>query len=352
MTLIKNNLKLMLRCKPIVLIVIMWVMVTGMLSAVFSDLMTDDLDFGDFTVGYSMAEGSIYAPVKPILEQVCAENGIELMELTDGSAQKAIDSGRADVFAEFTDDGCTVYSDGEHDIEAGVTEMLVSSILSSISIHSGVQVGDYVTEYKMDVQPMPDSQMYYTVAYTVYFIWCSMIVLCIVTSSEHKNKIGARFRTTPVSSLQIYLSRFVTTALMITALAAVGIVICTLLYHIEWAEIPTISAILLLGCIAAAAFATVLFSLISNSILAVVVGYCVLMFWGFFGGTFCPYMWAPWADGLRDVSPIYYMTRSIVELNMSGSSDFTRPAVMILCGLSVVCIPLGMAAVKFQAIEK
>lgn len=344
MTLIKNNLKLMLRCKPIVLILICMVMVTGMLSAVFQDLMTDDLDFGDFSVGYSMAEGSAYAPIKPILEQVCADNGIELMELTDGSAQKAIDSGRADIFAEFTDDGCTVYSDGEHDIEAGVTEMLVSSILSAAS---GVQVGDYVTEYKIDVQPMPDSQMYYTIAYTVYFIWCSMIVLGIVTASEHKNKIGARFRTTPASSLKIYLSRFVPTALMIAALMTVGIVICTLLFHIEWAEIPTMTLIFLLGCIAAAAFATVLFSLISNSILAVVVGYCILMFWGFFGGSFCPYMWAPWADGLCDFSPIYYMTRAVVELNMSGSSDFTCPAVLILCGMSVVCIPPGMAAVKF-----
>ena len=51
MILIKNNLKLMLRCKPIVLILICMVMVTGMLSAVFSDLMTDSLNVESFSLG-------------------------------------------------------------------------------------------------------------------------------------------------------------------------------------------------------------------------------------------------------------------------------------------------------------
>ena len=58
-------------------------------------------------------------------------------------------------------------------------------------------------------------------------------------------------------------------------------------------------------------------------------------------------MWAMFADKFRDYSPIYYMTRSLVELNTSGSSQFTLPAVLILCGMTVVCVPLGMAAVRF-----
>ena len=53
MILIKNNLKLMLRCKPLILILLCMIMVTGMLSAVFKDMMTDNLEFGDFTLGYS-----------------------------------------------------------------------------------------------------------------------------------------------------------------------------------------------------------------------------------------------------------------------------------------------------------
>ena len=126
-----------------------------------------------------------------------------------------------------------------------------------------------------------------------------------------------------------------------------GAVICTFLFDITWTQTALSATILLLGCVASAALATVLFSLIRNVILCVVAGYCLLMFWGFFGGSFCPYLWAPWADGIRDFSPIYYMTRSLVELNTSGSSQFTLPTVIILCGMSVVCIPLGMAAVRF-----
>ena len=37
----------------------------------------------------------------------------------------------------------------------------------------------------------------------------------------------------------------------------------------------------------------------------------------------------------------------LVELNTSGSSQFTLPALLILCGMAVICIPLGMAAVRF-----
>lgn len=345
MILIKNNLKLMLRCKPIALILFVMIMVTGMLSAVFKDLMTDDLEYGDFTLGYSFSQGCVFEPIQPILESIGKENGIELIGFTDGSARHVIQSGAADVFAEFSDDGCTVYSSDGRQIEASVVEMIISSVLSGTS---GMKTEDYLTEYKIDVQPMPDSQMYYTIAYTVYFVWCSMIVLGVVTSSENKNKIGSRFRTSPVSSLSIYLSRFVPTAVTITALIFVGAAICTFLFDIVWTQIALSALILLLGCVAAAALATVLFSLIRNVILCVVAGYCLLMFWGFFGGSFCPYMWAPWADTIRDYSPIYYMTRSLVELNTGGSSQFTLPCVIILCGMSVVCIPLGMAAVKLR----
>ena len=53
MILIKNNLKLMLRCKPLILILLCMIMVTGMLSAVFKDMMTDNLEVEDFELGYS-----------------------------------------------------------------------------------------------------------------------------------------------------------------------------------------------------------------------------------------------------------------------------------------------------------
>ena len=345
MILIKNNLKLMLRCKPLILILLCMIMVTGMLSAVFKDMMTDNLDVEDFELGYSFSNGCVYEPIKPVLESIGKENGIKLIQLTDGSAQNAIQNGKADVFAEFSDEGCTVYSSDDRKIEASVVEMIISSILSGAS---GTQIKDYLKEYKMDVAPMPDSQMYYTIAYTVYFVWCSMIVLGVISSAENKNRIGARFRTSTASSLSVYMSRFVPSAIVITALMFAGVAICTALFELTWSQTALCALILLLGCIAAAALATVLFSLIRNVIVCVVVGYCLLMFWGFFGGSFCPYMWATFADKLRDYSPIYYMTRSLVELNASGSSEFTLPAVLILCGMTVVCVPLGMAAVKVR----
>lgn len=343
MKLIKNNLKLMFRCRPLVLFIFCLVIVTGMLSAVFRDFMIDEYEIESCTVGYSFTNSCVYEPIKPIFESVCEENDVETANFVHGSGENAVESGRVDVFVEFTNDGYTVYSDKDNENQASIVKMLVSSIISSAS---GTQTENYVTEYKIDVPPMPDSELYYTIAYTVYFTWIAMIVLAIVIASERKNKIGARFRTTPTSSLNIYMSRFIPSAVMITLLVGVGVVLCTLIYCIEWQEIPMTAIILVLGCVAAAAVATVLFSLIKNVVVSIVVGFCIIMFWGFFGGAFCAYMYATFADGLRDFSPIYYMIRSLVELNTSGSSEFTIPAILVLCGISVVCIPLGMAAVK------
>ena len=151
MILIKNNLKLMLRCKPLILILLCMIMVTGMLSAVFKDMMTDNLEVENFELGYSFSKGCVYEPVKPVLENIGKENGIELVALTDGSAQNAIQSGKVDVFAEFSDEGCTVYSSDDRKIEASVVEMIISSLLSGAS---GTQIKDYLKEYKMEVAPM------------------------------------------------------------------------------------------------------------------------------------------------------------------------------------------------------
>lgn len=40
----KNNLKLMLRCKALILVVLTMVAVTGMLTAVFKDIMVDNFE--------------------------------------------------------------------------------------------------------------------------------------------------------------------------------------------------------------------------------------------------------------------------------------------------------------------
>ncbi len=339
----KNNLKLMLRCRALVLIVICMVMVTGMLSAVFKDLLSDNFYIGDFTLGVSFGEDCVYAPAKSAIQAAFDHENTVVIDIPYGSGQKAIESKKADVVAEFNNQGCTVYSDGNHETEAGFVSVTASSIISK---SSDARTYNHVNAYKIDVLPMPGSELYYTAAYTVFFVWVSMIALGAVMSSERKNKIGARFKTAPVSSFNIYLSRFIPSAIMIAALIFTGVAICTWLFDIEWLKIATTALLLILGCIAAAALATVLFSLIKNVILTIVFGYCLLVFWAFFGGSFCPYMQAPWADTLRNYSPIYYMTRSIVELNTSGSSEFTVPAIIVLCGISVVCIPLGMIAVK------
>ena len=343
MILIKNNLKLILRCKGLVLFILIMVLVTGMLSSTFKNIMKEDFKIENSSVGYSFTNDCIYESIKPALEKLCTENDISAAYFTDGNAESLIRNGKVDLFVEFTDDGYTVYSKKTHINEAGMMKMLISSILS-VSLES--ENDNYISEYKIDVQPIPDSGLYYTIAYTVYFIWCAMIVLGVVISSENKNRIGARFKTTPASSIRIYFGRFIPSAAMVSLLIGIAIIICTILYNIHWQSVPVTFLILFLGCIASAAVGTVVFSMIKNVIVSIAFEYSFIMYWGFFGGSFCPYMYATYADRLKYTSPIYYMTRALVETNTEGNSDLTLTTILILTAIIIVCVPLGMLIIN------
>ena len=345
MIMIKNNLKLMLRCKAIILVVLIMVVVTGLLSSVFKEMMTDDFEIKSCNAGFSFSQDCRFEPAKDIIKSVLDENGIEAVYYEDKSGDSLVKEGTADIFVEITNDGCTVYSDEDYTNESGIVKMIVYSIISNTS---GTQTKDYTNQYEIKVDPMPDSQLYYTIAYTVYFIWCAMIVLGIVMSSERKNKIGLKFRSSPVSAFRIYLSRFVPTSIVIALLIGISVAICTPLYSISW-QTPLLSFfIMFLGCIASAAVGTVIFSLVKNVIVSIALIYCIDMYWGFFGGAFASYFMASYADGLRDTSPIYFMIRSLAELNTMGQSDYTCTTVLILCAIIAVCTPLGIIAVKVR----
>ena len=343
MILIKNNLKLMLRCKGLVLIILIMVLVTGMLSSVFKDIMKEDFEIENCSAGYSFTDDCIYESIQPAIEKLCAENGITTVFYTKENGESLIRDDKVDLFVEFTDSGYTVYSKKNYANEAGMMKILISSILSA---SPEIQTDNYISEYKIDVDPVPDSELYYTIAYTVYFIWCAMIVLAVVISSENKNRIGARFKTTPAGAIRLYFGRFIPSSVMVVLLIGIATIICTFLYDIHWQAIPVTFLILLLGCIASAAVGTVVFSLIKNVIVSIALEYSLIMYWGFFGGSFCAYMYAAFAGRLKNTSPIYFMTRTLVELNTKGSSDLTLTTILILTAIIIVCVPLGMLIIN------
>ena len=246
MTLIKNNIKLLLRCKALILIVLVMVLVTGLLSAVFKDLMTDSFEIKDCNVGYTFSSDCKYEPMKPVFEKVFEDNDIDLIYYPQVDAEKLVENGSADFFIEIDDEGCTVYSGKEYKNEAGVIKITAYSIISQ---SAGVQVGSYLNEYEIMADPMPDSELYYTIAYTVYFIWCAMIVLGIVLSSERKNRIGLRYRCSPASSIKQYFGYFVPTSIVIILLIGVSVAICTPLFSISWIGIPFAAYLLFIGTV-------------------------------------------------------------------------------------------------------
>ncbi len=343
--LIKNNLKLMLRCKALILVVLTMVAVTGMLTAVFKDIMVDNFEIKKCSTGYSFSKNCKYEAIKPFLENILKENGFAPVYYADTKGENAVKNGTTNIFIEITNSGCTVYSNNEYSNEGSIIKMIVNAVISQ---SSAAPQSNYITQQQVNPAPMPDSMLYYTIAYTVYFIWCALIVLGVVISSEKKNKIGLKFKASPVSSLNIYFARFISTSIVIILLIGISVAICTPLYSVSW-QTPGLSfLIILLGCVASAAVSTVLFSLIKNVVVTIALSYCIIMYWGFFGGAFASYMHASFADGFRETSPIYYMIRSLVELNTMGQSQFTIPTIIILCTMIAVCVPLGVLAVKVR----
>lgn len=345
MIMIKNNLKLMLRCKVIILVVLLMVVVTGLLSSVFKEMMTDNFEIKNCTAGFSFSQDCKFEPAEDLIKTLLNESGFKTVYCEDVTEGKQKNKGAVDVFIEITDAGCTVYSDENYANESSIARMIVYSVISNTS---GTQTKDYTKQYEIKVDPTPDSQLYYTIAYIVYFTWCASIILGVVISSERKNKIGLKFKSSPISSFRIYLSRFVPLSIVITLLIGISAAVCTPLYSINW-KTPILSFfIIFLSCIASAAIGTVIFSLVKNVIVSIALLYSLFMYWGFFGGAFASYLIASYADGLRETSPIYFMIRSLAELNTMGHSDYVCTTILILSAITVVCIPLGIIAVKLR----
>ena len=99
--LIKNNLKLMLRSKWIlVLMTILPVITIVLLSHAFKDMMDTAYKIEPFEVGYHLSAGSAYKDMIPQLKAICMENNVTLQEYQDADTTALLQSKTVAVFVE------------------------------------------------------------------------------------------------------------------------------------------------------------------------------------------------------------------------------------------------------------
>lgn len=366
LVLIKNNLKLMLRSKWILcLMVIMPLIVMGVLSSVFNDMLNDDYTFDNLNVAYSISlngemqtEG--FREAWDAFRKGCEENDIFLTEYEGTFYPDLLDQDDVDIFLKIDNDKVEIFQTKENNIAAGVLGSALSAF--ELNYQGAMMLQEYLTSHpgsvadfqqavsgesssiraeKLEVNPIPTAMDYYGIIEVVYFAWCGMVSLSVVISGERKNKIESRMQTAPVSKLALYMGKMIPCFLATAVEVGVTVFLSVLLYDVHWGR-PLLSAVIvLLLCLASAAVGVLLFYLFNSVVISIVAGYLSLMVIGFLGGTFNMYMYA-YPEQIEKLSIQYYINRTLVEFTTMGESTYMKGCFLFLAGVIGFSIVTGM----------
>ena len=109
--------------------------------------------------------------------------------------------------------------------------------------------------------------------------------------------------------------------------------------------------ILFLVSMASSAFGILLFQLFDNVAVSIVCGFVIIWILGFFAGSFQTYMYAGLPQKLVELSPIYYINRTLVEFSTMGQSDYTVRCIAILIGI-ILLFSLAGALLMNRKLEE
>ena len=356
--LIKNNLKLMLRSKWILIIMIILPLFTILLlSSAFKELLNTAYNIDEFTVGYRISTDSIINSMLPELKKVCKTQKANLLEFPEGEIEALMKNKTVAVFVEVKkDNSYVIYRSSDKKNEASI----INSILSDFfyQANEAATIAAYreghdiaISEYENAVSvkhealatdPVPTSTDYYGIIYIVYYAWCGMISLVAVISSERKNAIPRRMRASHTSKFSFYLGKLIPCTLATYLEVCAAWILSVLLLDIHWGNIGASAFLLFLISVGASSLGILLFQLFHNVAISIVLGFLITWVWGFFGGSFQTYMYADLPQKLVDMSPLYHINKTLVEFSTKGFSDNTVKAVISLLCIIAVSTILGI----------
>ena len=106
---------------------------------------------------------------------------------------------------------------------------------------------------------------------------------------------------------------------------------------------PVLSvAIMMFTTLAFIAFGMLFFIIFRNTAASIGLLFVVIWFWGYVGGCFETYMLSSVSQTVKQMSPLYFVNRTLVELSVNGSSDYLMPCITVLTLMTVISIGLGM----------
>lgn len=354
---IKNNLKLMLRNKLIlVMMLVAPILVIAALTSAFHDLLSTGYDKSDVTVGYFFEEDSLLYQAKDAFEEGFDTEGITLRAYGENAMEDAIHEKDVDVFIYCDKDRCILGGSDVEDVSFRVCQYSMHRFaqefsLASLSMEKRMAGGADITPVSLKTGSLPymktaSAEDYYGIIEIIYFLWCGMLFLTSVISSERKNRIQNRYAISPTSAWQIYLGKFIPCCMISFLFTAISGGVVTLLFDIHWGNLPATIGILSLTLLTGTAYGIVLIYLFSNLAAAVVTLFSTVWLMGFVGGSFETYMFANYPEPIKLLSPIYHVNRTLVEYATMGNSDYARGCVMYLGAWLIICVLLGSILMK------
>ncbi|MBR6020557.1 MAG: ABC transporter permease [Lachnospiraceae bacterium] len=340
--LIKNNLKIMYRSPVnILLYVLCPIVISAVLISAFSAMMESYEGSGQFTVGYRVAEESVFDGYMDKVAAAGRDSGITFAEYKDGDPEKLIKDYKLGGFVEFGSDSYTIYETEDTKAQSGTLQYMLSAIVNSAISGDYTQVR-FTTEKPFFV-PAIDSTDYYGIIYVVYFGWCALVCAAGLFSSEKKHRIDERLRVSNLSVLQLFLARYI--PLVATVAGGIGIasLVGGVIMGVHWGKIALSAVIVLLSVMAATAMEMFIYELTNSMLASIIISFGIVWVLGYIGGSFETYMFSSHPDWLKQLDPIYHENRALVELSGMGHSDYVKSAILILAGFIAVFTLLNLA---------
>ncbi len=347
--LIKNNFKLMLRNKWVLVSMILGpILVIAMLASAFEDMMASYETVETFEVGYRISEDSMFANNIKEIKKAGKEAKIDFENYPDGEPKTLMEQNDLAGFVVLEKDTYTVYESKDYESQGKILEYFMGQVEREAtgqvrdSIFPQREETKTVPMQKVKYMPAIDSKDYYGIIEVVYFIWCGIVSMAGVLSSEKKNGIEKRFQVAGMTEGRLYLARWIPTVLTIICETAITIFVTKAIFDISWGNNPVSTLILCVTIMGSAACGLFLYSIFQNLAVVVIALFTSVWFMGFFGGSFETYMFSTVPESLKQLSPIYHVNRALVECSCMGNSDYIVSSILYMAGITIGCSVLAI----------
>lgn len=357
--LIKNNLKLMMRSVTnILLYIVCPIILIALLSSAFGDMMEKYDSKESIKAGYRFEDGSDNKLVD-LMKPVAEENGISLYEYSSGDTEKIIREEELAGLLVFKKDGSyTIYENNDQKYEAKALEYMVGTfnermIPAAMEMMNGGTAGSGpeqvdITIGNSDYMEPIDAVDYYGIIEVIYFGWCAIVCGTGIFTAEKKYHIGKKLHVSGLSEFKLYLAKFIPMVLVVTLSSLITAGISVVMFGVHWGA-PLISVLLIvLSAAAATAFGLMFYNITNNAVVTIIGVFAAVWFAGFWGGSFETYMFSSHPQILKDISPIYHINRSLVELSCMGHSGYVGNAVIFTTSIIIVCSFVAVLAGKVR----